>query len=892
MYNKIINEGLVTSSLAEILFGTGYKRMGRLMSSMLPKTMHEVCTFYSALVQAYVIGIAQKKGVKICELKEYAPVVDAVSKLWTEGRSIDDKKIFSFINICANNEDIVKKEAVAIIGEWGAFYSEMMDSDVNKIDFYLEPEQFIDLLRALPLLSQTQIDKKTNKLLINNGKYNIECRYSPYLAFYEYNKDLEQDCISRKVTEHCYVLSSVIPGERDGELRFLYTKINSSEKVALQSKETIKVYESENLILICKSLGIKVEWCESSFYGDFAFIKNLADIVNESLLKVLDLDSPQRSASDIRAKLRALFAGTTLDGIVPENKPIVPDRVKMFIYELFITQGIFKTIYCLMLAVEGGFTKEDSARIFNAMMLAFKRKGVINEKEYTDKIALCNEQIDGHIFKLKKIVQKNSRAYRLRESEIYAEQRTICILHTAGIKNDKIVADAEEILSIDDFYDMFNNPETPINEDLSTLLSLLCCFYGALLQNEVPFNSEKYYKDVYKLRKTYGEEQSVEMLFEGFVEIVKKSKGNEIISKLIGRECICDMVKLEGFKRKILELKEENEDIFSRFVNVSNDFSSKYGKDNVPGMFISYCRDDNPANDPKIERFAEYYRNLGINVFFDTSSIDSGDGWMERVHDFITDERTAMVVAFVSKTSVLRKSVEFEIKTAHEESIRRFPGDGKEDRDGRNHFILAVNLEEENIEDFLDEMWTAPGYSDIERKRISKYSEVIAPKTFRRINEKDKILQNFRDNVAKNKAHKTPEISEFSAGISDNIRLQIKNFLCFLKYGEHYQWHEYEEVDNYFNDDQVDTSYCIFPMLASVRETRIKRDNITVIGYEIINGKGRANKTSNYILSSKKLAVEEYYCVPNYKTVGENCSWMVEPLLVSHDKFVDKNEGK
>ena len=79
-------------------------------------------------------------------------------------------------------------------------------------------------------------------------------------------------------------------------------------------------------------------------------------------------------------------------------------------------------------------------------------------------------------------------------------------------------------------------------------------------------------------------------------------------------------------------------------------------------------------------------------------------------------------------------------------------------------------------------------------------------------------------------------------------------------------------------------------MLASVRETRIKRDNITVIGYEIIRGKGRANKPSNYILSSKKLAVDEYYCLPNYKTVGENCSWMVEPLLISYDKFMGEKE--
>ena len=63
MFNKLINEKLITQSVGEILFGNAYNRRIVLMSDMLPKTAHEVCLFYSAIVQAYIIGVAQKKGV-------------------------------------------------------------------------------------------------------------------------------------------------------------------------------------------------------------------------------------------------------------------------------------------------------------------------------------------------------------------------------------------------------------------------------------------------------------------------------------------------------------------------------------------------------------------------------------------------------------------------------------------------------------------------------------------------------------------------------------------------------------------------------------------------------------------------------------------------------------
>jgi len=64
---------------------------------------------------------------------------------------------------------------------------------------------------------------------------------------------------------------------------------------------------------------------------------------------------------------------------------------------------------------------------------------------------------------------------------------------------------------------------------------------------------------------------------------------------------------------------------------------------------------------------------------------------------------------------------------------------------------------------------------------------------------------------------------------------------------------------------------------------------VTLLGYEIVKGKGCVGHSENYILSSKKLMTDDYYCIPNYRRVGEDCSWMIEPLMVPHDCFDSNN---
>jgi hypothetical protein len=54
------------------------------------------------------------------------------------------------------------------------------------------------------------------------------------------------------------------------------------------------------------------------------------------------------------------------------------------------------------------------------------------------------------------------------------------------------------------------------------------------------------------------------------------------------------------------------------------------------------------------------------------------------------------------------------------------------------------------------------------------------------------------------------------------------------------------------------------------------------MGYEILRGAGEKKRGTNYIFSSVKLSPDDYYCLPNYRTTGEDGVWMVNPLMIKH----------
>ena len=74
-----------------------------------------------------------------------------------------------------------------------------------------------------------------------------------------------------------------------------------------------------------------------------------------------------------------------------------------------------------------------------------------------------------------------------------------------------------------------------------------------------------------------------------------------------------------------------------------------------------------------------------------------------------------------------------------------------------------------------------------------------------------------------------------------------------------------------------------------MKETKIHRDNITMVGYEMVNGNGERGSLTNYILTSRPLmSPDDYYCIPHKARVGDDCTWMADPLLISYNRIRSK----
>ena len=120
----------------------------------------------------------------------------------------------------------------------------------------------------------------------------------------------------------------------------------------------------------------------------------------------------------------------------------------------------------------------------------------------------------------------------------------------------------------------------------------------------------------------------------------------------------------------------------------------------------------------------------------------------------------------------------------------------------------------------------------------------------------------------------------------NDLEFAVASLYAFFKFGEVIKESTPTTIDRAFTSHPVNGRSCIFPLVTSVKETRLKRDNITLMGYEIVGSKELEDKKTNYILSSRKLPPDDYYCLPNSRTTAKDCAWMVEPLLVSEELFI------
>ena len=128
LYDIIADRNLVTPSLSRLLFGDSKSRSAVLKQTLsLPKTMHEVCLFYSSLIQMSLLKTAFDRDSKVLDLCDDRRA-RTIGAIWGGGGTdlSEDMRVFSFLRDCISTDvfpDAFNENSEAMIGRANAYYN-------------------------------------------------------------------------------------------------------------------------------------------------------------------------------------------------------------------------------------------------------------------------------------------------------------------------------------------------------------------------------------------------------------------------------------------------------------------------------------------------------------------------------------------------------------------------------------------------------------------------------------------------------------------------------------------------------------------------------------------------------------------------------------------------
>ncbi len=914
-YNQFKSRNLMSEAVASIFFGQNEECMESLeYADSYPSLSYNIGLFYVSLVQAFTFARLLKGGTTINQANYPMRARDAIRNIWPRDEqsigkvtsSIDKLEVFSFLsfakelgkNVFDGPEDIIQKIATARQGENG-----------SQNYFNIVEKLFVTFIESLPLLKNTDVDFEHMRFIFNytdesgsNATAEIDCR--PFLFF----RNNEKDNWVKEYTPNCYVMTSVSQGERSGELLISLRRLNELNATPEPCQIRWQASKNETVRMIFQSLEIPGDWLSiDEYWCDFAFMQKLANAFEEALAPFWGLRGNQRN-SDIRGELNELFADEDIRSSISNqhwhnNKIILLENIDKIFFGLFINHGSFRTVRSVF------YTRDDDESESNRRSALFKDVlvNLLGSAEAASPcISECEKEIDAHIKVLKKkIPYESSNLYKNRRREIIAEWRAFTILKAAGIQSDNLFIDKEVMYSIDDYYLMVKSTETPLEDDLKRVMRLLIELYEPLtdarcLDKNDAFNEPFYYDQLWKVKDEI-KNLDLSVLFERFGEVIERSENCPAILTLLGRKAICNKVTYKDYAGDILDLLKKDHK-----TKPSSYLTDRY-------IFISYAHKDDEHDDKdtlaskekdlhRISQFVEKWTEMGYQVFFDKKDFHGGNDWAQRAKNAIKNRQCAGVVVFMSRNAAISKPVAKELKWAEEEAKSRY---GQNEYDKVTEFIVPVNLDEPSpIDEYLEKLEV--GNSE-QSKNASDIREVIQKsKLYRKYSEFEKLTED----IDRLLLHTEEVQSQVCKNEYNDLELQIVNFYAFLKFGDDAKWKRKETIDDYIrgenergknkdatgdyicgNDDTlVSMARCIYPIVASMRETKIRRDNITMVAYETASPKHDATKReANYILTSKPLTnPDDYYCIPHYGRVSDDCTWMIDPLLISFKKMTER----
>ena len=669
-----------------------------------------------------------------------------------------------------------------------------------------------------------------------------------------------------KVRHKGYLFTSAQQGERNHWPIVCLWRLNSGERRQIRLDAT-----NESMRQICRAVGISTQWYSvEDCWCDLAYLKRVIDATYWVLMKYFGVNQLQRQ--DLYPRIKELFRETDLydklDEITDADGKVMSTResIEAFFYEMFITFGIFKSLHGLFM---DPWEHPYSEKLFSLYVQYFRAEGMLTAEKETALYAQKTASIQEHVDKLKRISPKNSPNYRTRKREIIAEWTAFAALQAAGFDSgSKLFADRERMLSIDDYYHMVRNPNTTLEGDLSEVLWLLDSIYGPLVDSETPDGAEYQFEETAYRAAMLAEGQAlqgadIETLFDRFLDITKRSRNHPAIEKVLGRNDICDADTVDSYRREILRcLREQPED---QHVEVPS----------RKRFFISYCSDDAET----VLRLCAQLEERHYHVVLDEQRFEVGSNWKERAKEEISSPDCVGVIVFAGPRIAYSEAVEFELGHAR--------------RKGKK--ILPVNLlPTREIYEYLDNIDHQENadqhYADSMKKHFSKHTVYATPGDFlqKLTPELDRLLEGGDERIG----------DLVRQGPYSELEVQVINFYALLKYGfgrndASFEHKPGDRVDEHFSEEtekRTSVTRCVYPLIVSVRETKIKRDNIALIGYEIIKSNTSSTDTNQYILSSRRLDTDDYYCIPNYRLTGTNGLWMVEPFLTKRLDLSPKSE--
>ena len=677
-YDEIISEGLVSPSIGPVLFG--YDEIMRdVVTFSTPSDViqraYYTCLVYADMIQMYYISKARDAGKKIDEIGLADKTSKIIKEFWNCEKSVNWSKgdlVFSFLMDATADTDVFSEKAFGNIKTVRVCFTKARDN-YKESDSY-GYDDLKELLRSFRLLATTEF---VNDDFVFNTKDGVR-RISAQPFFFLLNRGKLSPVKDRFTV--CHILTAINHGDKNHEIYAEVREFNGAGPNGRKREFCSQIEPDGNLDSIFRTLGISTKWFDSEEYlGDFTFLNNLIDGSRKAIKKFfaskISHISPQR---DMQKEVLGLFVETSLYDKLTRTlkKPIYfndndETSLNNFLFELFINNGVTNALTALLFSPDAAVGNS----LFDYYMASFTENGCLSEEEEKQLKNECAVSVSSQVARLEKIIARSSDGFHRRQREIEAEWRTFYILKAAGIKSENLITDIGSVISIDDYFEMIRNPHASLLESFGNLMTFLNAFYGAMLQNSSKLNYAKFVRDFLTRKKEIiSQKQDVREQLEAFLKILEASVGNKVVNDLIGRRHICNPTEFEDYMQSVLtELSAEQE----RESETSAATLSSQDR-----VFISYSHEDSDL----VNKVVNALERLDIHVYYDKQKFHGGDNWRNKAVTEIQSESCKVMLVFMSKSSVKKDAVLYELRCMKLE--------GKP--------IIPINLEREPIKNYLE----------------------------------------------------------------------------------------------------------------------------------------------------------------------------------------------